>query len=140
MRARLIAAVAVLVSACGAQEAPLSVNGAWVRAMPPGASTTAAYLSIENRSDGPRRITSVTSPQFARAELHETRMDDGIARMRAVDALTLRPGERVTLAPGAVHLMLFDPVRPLVPGERVRLRFSLDDGWTLEVDAEVRAP
>jgi copper(I)-binding protein len=140
VRARHIVAVAALVSACGAPGAPLSVNEAWVRAMPPGASTTAAYLSIENRSGAPRRITSVTSPQFARAELHETRMDDGVARMRAVDALTLESGERVTLAPGAMHLMLFDPVHPLGPGERVRLRFALDDGWILEVDAEVRAP
>jgi len=140
VRVRVILALAAFVSACGAPDAPLSVSEAWVRAMPPGATTTAAYLSIENRSREPREVTSVTSPQFARAELHETRMEDGVARMRAVGVLGIAPGERVTLAPGGVHLMLFDPVHPLGPGERVHLRFTLADGWIFDVDAEVRAP
>jgi copper(I)-binding protein len=140
VRVALAFVAAVLAGACGTSDAPLAVSEAWVRAMPPGATTTAAYLSIENHSREPRVLASVTSPQFARAELHETRMDDGVARMRAVDSLALAPGERVALAPGGLHLMLFDPVRALGPGERVRLRFTLADGWIVEVDAEVRAP
>jgi len=82
----------------------------------------------------------VTSPQFARVELHETRLEDGIARMRPVDVLALPSGERVTLAPGGLHLMLLDPARPLAAGGHATLRLQLDDGWLVEVEAEVRAP
>jgi copper(I)-binding protein len=140
VKALLVVGLLLLTGACTDAEAPLWVSEGWVRAMPPGAAATAAYVRLENRSDEARTLTSVTSPQFARAELHETRMEDGIARMRPLDKLVLAPGERVTLAPGGLHLMLFDPLRELTPDEHVQLRFHLDDGWILETDAAVRTP
>jgi hypothetical protein len=82
---------------------------------------------------------SVTSPQFARVELHETRIEDGMARMRQLDGLDLPPGGRVTLAPGGLHLMLLEPVSAIVPPAHVTLRLRLDNGWLFEVEAEVRA-
>jgi copper(I)-binding protein len=36
--------------------------------------------------------------------------------------------------------MLLDPVRTLAAGERATLRVQLDDGWLVEVEAEVREP
>lgn len=142
MRCALVCALALplLLAACARTQAPLRVSDAWLRAMPSGASNTAAYMRIENRSGELRRLTRVTSPQFARAELHETRMENGIARMRSVEALELPPGARVSLAPGSLHLMLFDPVTPLGPGQHATLRLQLDNGWLFEVQAEVRAP
>jgi copper(I)-binding protein len=108
--------------------------------MPAGVSSTADYMTIENRSRESRRLVSVTSPQFARAEMHETRIEDGMARMRPVEALELPPGERVALAPGGVHLMLFDPVSALAPNTHATLRLTLDNGWLFEVEAEVPRP
>jgi len=133
-------ALQLLLAACTHAEAPLRVSDAWLRTMPAGASNTAAYMTIENRSREPRRLTAVTSPQFARAELHETRIEDGMARMRSVETLDLPPDTRVALAPGGLHLMLFDPVAPLAAGEHATLRLQLDNGWLFEVQAEVRAP
>jgi copper(I)-binding protein len=140
VRVRLVVSLALLTVACSDPGAPLQVSDAWVRAMPPGTVATAAYVSLENRSDEARTLTSITSPRFARVELHETRTEDGVARMRRVDALVLAPGERVTLAPGALHLMLLEPLGAIAPDDRVPLRFQLDDGWILEIEAEVRAP
>jgi copper(I)-binding protein len=139
-RALALALVLVLAACTRTADAPLQVSDAWLRAIPEGVTSTAGYLSIENRSRERRELTAVTSPQFARVELHETRIEDGMARMRRLDALELPPGEGVTLAPGGVHLMLLDPVRTLAPGEHATLRLQLDDGWLVEVEAEVRAP
>ena len=63
-----------------------------------------------------------------------------MARMRPVETLELPPGARVSLAPGGLHLMLFDPVAPLAAGQHATLRLQLDNGWLFEVQAEVRTP
>ena len=134
-------ALCIVLAACaGTTDAPLRVSDAWLRALPDGITSTAGYLTIENDSGAQRTLTGVTSPQFGRVELHETRLENGVARMRPVDALVLPPGERVTLAPGGLHLMLLDPVSPLAAGGHATLRLQLDDGWLVEVEAEVRAP
>ena len=133
-------ALLALLSACSAAEAPLRVRDAWLRALPEGTPTTAAYMTIENGSNAPVTITRVSSPAFARAELHETRIEQGIARMRPVPALEIVPNGRAVLAPGGLHLMLLEPVRALGARERVSIRLHLSDGAIVAVDAEVRAP
>lgn len=135
-----VLALGLLMAACARTEAPLRVTDAWLRAVPAGTTNSAAYMTIENRSREARRLVSVTSPQFARAELHETRIEDGMARMRPVASLELPPGGHASLAPGGVHLMLLDAVAPLEPHQHVMLRLELDNGWLFEVEAEVRAP
>jgi copper(I)-binding protein len=57
-------------------------------------------------------------------QLHESRTDDGIARMRRLDFPTLAPGQAFVLAPGGRHLMLMRPSR------------DLDAATTIHVDVE----
>ena len=63
--------------------------------------------------------------------------------MRAVAKIDLPANQTVSLKPGGFHIMLVDIKRELKAGERVPLRFTLQDRRgvtsTLEVDAEVRA-
>lgn len=99
----------------------------------PGTSMTAGYLQLANRSDRPIRITSVKSPQFARVEMHETIVSDGVARMRPIESLTVGPGETLRFEPGGRHLMLMQPDEPL--GD-VTLYFHADDAIVLTVHVE----
>ncbi len=94
---------------------------------------TAGYLRLANRSDRPIRITSVKSPQFARVEMHETVVSDGVARMRPIESLTVGPGETLRFEPGGRHLMLMQPDEPL--GD-VTLYFHADDAIVLTVHVE----
>jgi copper(I)-binding protein len=137
-----LALVALLpaLAACARGDGALSVEDAWVRAAPPGVRASAAYMTIRNDGDAARSVVGVASAQFARASLHETRMEDGMARMRPVSTVEIRPGDSVTLAPGGLHVMLEDPARPLAAGEQASLTLRLDDGSALEVTAEVRSP
>jgi len=100
----------------------LVVTDAWIREPPPGAGAVAAYMTLSNAGNAPLVIDAFSSPAFAHGMLHETRQEDGRVRMRHVASLPLAPGERVALAPGALHGMLMQP-RGALPqaGERVEV-------------------
>jgi hypothetical protein len=71
-------------------------------------------------------LRRVTSPEFARVEMHTTLIDDGLARMMALDSLTIAERSGLTFAPGGPHLMLMEPVSALSVGDVVTLEFHFD--------------
>jgi copper(I)-binding protein len=96
-----------------------------------GMDMTAGYFVLENRGDEAIRITTVTSPQFGRIEMHETVVENDVARMRPIGEIVVAAGERIVFEPGGMHLMLFEPARPL---HSVTLNFSDGDELLLSVD------
>ena len=98
---------AVLVAGCGAEHGPpLSVQDVELTDPMPGRSMSAGYLVFDNRGDTPVTITRVTSPQYGKVEMHETRIEDGISRMRKLPELVVDAGSRVSFERGGKHLML----------------------------------
>ena len=103
----VILALALCASACSEeQHAPLSVTDVTVTRPLPGMSMSAGYFTIENNGDTVFIITAISSPQFARVDMHETIIEDDVSRMRSIDALHIEPGQRVRFEPGGKHLML----------------------------------
>jgi copper(I)-binding protein len=126
-------------SACARDCAP-QVRDGWVR-MPPGdMPMMAGFGRIENRCPTPATIVSASSPAFGDTSLHETRIVDGVSRMRAVPDLRIAPDDAAVLKPGGLHLMLMQPRAPLKAGSRVAIEFRLQDGRTLLGEFEVRGP
>lgn len=115
----------------------LSVDGAYVRGLPPGQSVTAAFLTFVNTGDQPLVIRKAVSPQVARIEFHQHTHEDGMMRMRPLGELTVPAGGELTLAPGGVHLMLMGLSVPLVDGDVVSMVFSGDGLQSLEVQMPV---
>jgi hypothetical protein len=133
MRPYLLLA-ALLIGACGAEPQPPLVATELVVTRPmPGAGMSAAYLSLTNNTEATIRITRVTSAQFGSVQLHESILDNGIARMRAIPALEIPAGETLTLQRGGKHLML---MRPTGPADVVSLQFFDDENLVLSVDTE----
>lgn len=131
MRLGLIIAFLTL-SACGTEpEPPLVATDLVITAPMPGTGMSAAYLSLTNNTDAMIRISRVTSPQYGSVQLHESIVDDGVARMRAIPVLEIPAGETVTLQRGAKHLML---MRPTEPSETVSLDFLDGDNLILSVE------
>jgi copper(I)-binding protein len=125
-------------SACARDCAP-QVRDGWVR-MPPGdMPMMAGFGRIENRCPTPATIVSASSPAFGDTSLHETRIVDGVSRMRAVPDLRIAPDDAAVLKPGGLHLMLMQPRAPLKAGSKVAIEFRLQDGRTLLGEFEVRA-
>lgn len=133
-----IRAVLMLTLASGALAGDLAAKDAWVRQPPPGANA-AAYLTIENGGDAAQRVVGVHCPAAEKAELHETRVVDGMAKMGRVEGVDVPAGGSVTLAPRGLHIMLFRPKLPAV-GETLALELELEGGAKLPVAAEVRGP
>ncbi len=89
--------------------APLVATNVVVTRPMPGMKMSAGYLSLTNNTGAPIRITRVTSPQFGLVELHESTIEDGVARMREIPELVVPPHGSATLERGGKHLMLMRP-------------------------------
>lgn len=114
------------------------VDGAWIRMPPAGLPMMAGYARITNPCKAALVIVGARSDAFADTTLHETRMENGVSRMRATPALRLAPGAGATLEPGGFHLMLMQPAKPLHAGDRVAIEFTLEDGRRFSVPFEAR--
>lgn len=97
----------------------------WVRAMPPGQDRTAAYGSLVNTGTEAAEVLGGSAAVAARVELHETRVEDGVARMRPRPVVILQPGERAVLEPGGLHLMLMDIARMPADDAEVTVCFDV---------------
>ena len=115
----------------------IKVDDAFARAMPPGARTAGAYLSITNRGDAPDRLLSARSERAGSVELHEMSEHGGMMRMRPVEAVVIPPGKRVQLTPSGLHLMLVDPKPPLKQGEHIPLTLHFERAGDIGVDVVV---
>ena len=129
----------LLPAACSHDDGPpLVFTNVRVLAPLPGRSASVAYMDILNQSQNVITIDSVSSPEFARAEMHETVLSDGIARMQALDFVAVEAASQLSFAPAGKHIMLLDPKSGLLPGGTVRLEIRLDDGGLLIIDAPVQ--
>ena len=127
MRACGLLTLILLLSACGGSPQPDLVASDVVVARPiPGKAMTAAYLTLRNNSERTINITRVTSTEFSLIQIHETTIEDGIARMRPLPQLEIPAGGEVKLERGGKHLML---MRSTGQTDAVSLQFY--DGETL---------
>jgi len=93
----------------------------------------AGYMVFSNSGDDTAVMTSIDSPDFSGAEIHQTVVEDGVARMQPLAGLEVPAGQQVALEPGGMHLMLFNPVRPLREGDEVTLQIHAAGGWQTSV-------
>lgn len=122
--------------ACGT----LQIEHAWVRVVP-GAPVSAGYFDLMNPGNAAITVSAISSPQFARVHMHESIVQaNGMATMKPVDAVIVAPGQTVSFAPGGYHLMMFDAVEQLAPGDSVTLNVTCDGSDnTRAITAEARS-
>lgn len=121
-----------------AANADLQFINTWVREAPPTATMSAAYMRIENTSKRDRQLISGSSAQFDHVEVHETIMEQDIAKMRHIEALTIPAEGAVELKPGGYHVMLMHRNTPLKEGDTVDLTLVFADKSTVELTVEVK--
>ena len=98
--------VTALLVACGAPQPPLVATDLEVTKPIPGRQMSAGFLVLTNNTGEDILISSVTSPQFESVEIHETTIEDGVARMREIEELVVPANGSVSLERGGKHLML----------------------------------
>ncbi len=112
------------------------VEDVWARASK--VRNSAAYMTVTNEGRETARLVAVSSPAAAKVEIHTTVIEDGVMKMRPLEAIEIPPGETVRLEPGGRHIMLLGLGQPLKPGDRIDLTLVFADRGQLDVVAEVR--
>jgi copper(I)-binding protein len=128
---------------CEAAGAPeLAIEEAWVRAAllfeEWSNANSAVYLILRNTGGGSDALLGGETAEAARVELHESRLDGEVMRMRKVDRLELPSGESVQLEPGGFHLMLFGLRRSLIEGDSIPLSLDFERSGRIELFVPVR--
>lgn len=116
----------------------ITVSNAWARASPGTVNTGAVYFTISDTGTADRLI-GVSTPVAGKAELHETKTEGGIMRMRAVIELPLEPGKSLTLVPGGYHVMLMELRQPLKVGDEFPLTLSFARAAPITVRVKTEA-
>lgn len=113
------------------------IENAWVRAADSSA-TTAGYFTFYNNAKGPYYIVAATGLLCDDIQLHETVQDGAVTRMQEITRLLVPAGGKVEFKPGGNHAMLIGLRQKLVAGQMTRYTLLLENGGTIEIEAEVR--
>lgn len=116
----------------------LAVGNATLRLNPNASAPSAAYFILTGGTTADT-LTSVSSPDAARAEMHESKMEGGMMTMAAIDAIPVPANGTVEFRQGGKHVMLFDITAAARTAGKVKLVLTFASGATLEAEA-VAAP
>jgi copper(I)-binding protein len=148
--------VAAVAGPAAAQSPPpaggsIALSQAWARRAPmmagtghgqaqPGAGTGngAVYVLVENRGGEADALLGAASDAASTVELHETRMENGVMRMRPLARVEVPPGGRIEMKPGGYHIMLLGLTRDLHAGDVVMVRLRFEKAGERVVEAPVR--
>ena len=126
----VLLALSLLPQAALAADAPcsLQLEDGWARLPPMEMPVLGGFGTLVNPCPADVSVTGASSPGFEEVQVHETRLEDGMMRMRHVESLVVPAGLSTKLEPGGLHLMLMRPTRAFAAGDEVELSFTLADG------------
>lgn len=138
--AAVLGATGTMVLATAAFAGSIGVVDPYVRMVPQGVPTTAAFMTIKNSGNTDRRLLRIDSPAAKTVELHTHLNDNGVMKMRQVREIEIKAGGQTELKPGSYHVMMIDLKQALQEGDKVPMTLSFDDGSSEKVEAVVRRP
>lgn len=115
----------------------IGVEHVWARATPKGAPNAVVYLTIINRGEVSDSLIGVSSPAADNVQIHQASNENGVSKMRALDALDVLPGTSVKLQPSGIHLMLLQVKQQLKEGETFPLTLNFEKAGAIEVTVKV---
>jgi copper(I)-binding protein len=106
----------------------VQINDTYARAMPPGQTNSAAFMTLTNDATNDHALVAAECDASAVTELHTHLMEDGMMKMRRLEKIDLPAGETIRLQPGGLHLMLIGLKGQLSAGEDVAITLVFEDG------------
>jgi copper(I)-binding protein len=136
--AALAAVLFSSLSVAGGVAEMVAVDGAYVRAVPPGVSNSAAFMTLNNADAVEHQLVGARSSAAEVVELHTHINDNGVMRMRRVDSIAIPAGGITQLQPGGLHVMLIGLKTTLKPDTEVDLTLVYEDGSETSRQAPVQ--
>lgn len=118
------------------QAGTLKIEHPWSRPTAAGVSVGVGYMVIVNTGQADALVDAST-PVAERVELHQTRMDGGMMKMRRVGKVDLPVGATVRLEPGGLHMMLIGLKQPLAEGAKLPLVLRFEKAGEVKVELKV---
>lgn len=115
----------------------LKVSQGYVRTMPPGATSAAAYLTLENNTDNKMVLVGVSSNRAKQVMVHQNLLQGDMMRMHHVRELDIDAHSVFRFQPGGHHLMLTGLTELLSEGDFIVLNLQFKQGGVLEVSLPV---
>ena len=121
-------------------EQALEVTNAWARSSLSSNNNSAAYMTINNLTNKQITILGASAADVANnVELHKSFVDEkGVSRMTSIDKIVVPAKSSISLAPGGIHIMLFELKRKLSAGDNFKIILALEDMDAITVDAQVK--
>ncbi|AMN48371.1 hypothetical protein ACG33_14950 [Steroidobacter denitrificans] len=106
-------------------------------ATPPDTVVAAAYMDIVSAHGD--RLTGASTPAAERVEIHDSRLHNGVARMRPVQDVELASGRRFVFEPGGMHFMIVGLKQPLAANTRIPFILHFEHAGDISVELVVSA-
>lgn len=97
----------------------ITIQDAYVRAVPPNLSNSASFMKIKNDGDKTIYLESAYSNVAQNVELHEHTMSNGMMKMQQVKYIEIPAHSTVELKPGGLHVMLLGLNKKLKPQDKI---------------------
>ncbi len=101
-------------------------------------SPAVAYFTLHNDSNADITIHAFKSRLFARAEMHETLIENGQSSMSPVTELRIEAGKTLHLQPGGMHLMLMQAHLSVSAGNPDTLTIAYNTNQTVVAEVTLR--
>jgi len=111
----------------------------WSRATPKGAQTAVGYMTIKNNGTTPDRLIGGSVDVASRFQLHSMVMENGVAKMRELSAIEIKPGQSIEFKPDSSHVMFVDLKRPLSKGDHISGTLQFEYAGKVQIEYEVQA-
>lgn len=115
----------------------VAIEHAQIVLAPPGGKMMAGYLTIWNGTAQQADLTKLESAAFGSVSLHNTVVEDGVARMIPLDGVPIPGHAELLMRSGGIHLMLANPTTELQAGDIVDLDLTLHDGTRVSATARI---
>ena len=97
------------------------------------ANSGAGYLTVTNNGDTDDRMVLIEA-DFPRVMLHETKVEDDVARMIHLDAIDIPAGDTVVFQPGGRHVMFMGlNGDPFEVGEEINAKLVFENAGEIDV-------
>lgn len=117
----------------------VTVRDCWIRSMP-AQVPSGGYFVAHNSGSNPVTLTGVISPAYGETMLHQTVVQDGVARMQHTPHVDIPAGAELAFEPGGYHMMLEQPIDGLAPGQSVEITLLFGAAGRITTQCELRTP
>ena len=138
MLKHLLSSVALTAFISSAAFAEVNVENAYARAVPPGQSNSALFLTLSNTDSTDMRLVSASAKNIKYVELHNHINTNGVMKMRPVKEITIPAKHSVELKPGGYHIMLIGLEESYTEGNYVELQLDFADGTSLQLQVPIK--